>query len=106
MVVGDPHNRPEEEMVFVPNSFVTSRDAKDWESCTLVPWAMHLPRHTGARDIERLITDDLNLQPGDVAVTLHQPEPYLIRFVHAHHAAAAEIKGRFQGIGIDLCVCP
>jgi hypothetical protein len=67
---------------------------------------MHLPCHAGARDIERLITDDLKLQPGDIAVTLHQPEPYLIRFVHAYHVAAAEIQGRFQGRGIDLCVRP
>jgi hypothetical protein len=30
----------------------------------------------------------------------------LIRFVHAHCAAAAKIQGRFQGRGIDICVRP
>jgi hypothetical protein len=62
MAVGDPQNRSEEEMVFVPNSFATMRNAKDWESCTLNPWAMHLPCNAGASDIERLITNDLKLQ--------------------------------------------
>jgi hypothetical protein len=51
-------------------------------------------------------TDDLKPQQGDVTITLHQPEPYLIRFVHAHHVVAAEIQGRFQGRGIDICVHP
>jgi hypothetical protein len=104
MVIGDPHTRPEEETVFVPNSYAIARDAQDWEACALVPWAMHLPPHAGARDIECLITEELNLQLGDLAVTLHQHEPYLIRFVHQHHAAAAEIRGRFHGRGIDICV--
>jgi hypothetical protein len=104
MAIGDPHTRPEEETVFVPNSYAIARDAQDWEACALVPWAMHLPPHAGARDIECLITEELNLQLGDLAVTLHQHEPYLIRFVHQHHAAAAEIRGRFHGRGIDICV--
>jgi hypothetical protein len=81
-----------------------ARDARDWEACALVPWAMHLPPHCGARDIERLVSDELHLQAGDLHVTLHQPEPYLLRFTHPHHAAAAEIRGRFQGRGIDICL--
>jgi hypothetical protein len=97
MAIGDPHTRPEEETVFVPNSYAIARDAQDWEACALVPWAMHLPPHAGAHDIECLITEKLNLQLGDLAVTLHQPEPYLIRFVHQHHAAAAKSGGASMG---------
>jgi hypothetical protein len=43
MAVGDPHTRPDEEIVFVSESFDLARDAKDWTACALVPWAMHLP---------------------------------------------------------------
>jgi hypothetical protein len=95
MAIVDPHTRPEEETIFVPNSFTMARDTQDWEACALVPWAMHLPPHCGTRDIERLVSDELNLQAGDLHVTLHQPEPYMLRFAHPHHAAAAEIMGRF-----------
>jgi hypothetical protein len=71
MAVGDPHERPDVETVFVPNSFDLNRDAHDWEACTLVPWAMHLPRGAGARDIAELLADKLNLDRKDLSVTLH-----------------------------------
>jgi hypothetical protein len=43
MAIGDPHTRPDEETVFVSESFDLARDAKDWADCALVPWAMHQP---------------------------------------------------------------
>jgi hypothetical protein len=106
MAVGDPHERPDVETVFVPNSFDLNRDARDWEACTLVPWAMHLPRDAGARDIAELLADKLNLDSKDLSVTLHQPEPYLIRFESPKLAAAAMASnnGRFRGRGIDICL--
>jgi hypothetical protein len=103
MAVGDPHERPEEETVFIPNSYGIARD---WESYALVPWALHLPRDAGARDIEALIIRELQIEPRDVSVTLHQPESYIVRFEHAAHAAAAKDKGRFAGRGIDICLRP
>jgi hypothetical protein len=94
------------ETVIVPNSFDMIRGAYDWEACALVPWAMHLPRDAGARDIETLLADKLRLEAKDISVTLHQPEPYLIRFENPDHAAAAMAsnKGRFRGRGIDICL--
>jgi len=41
---------------------------------------MHLPRGVGVSDIEDLLLDELNLHRGDIIVTIHQPEPFLIRF--------------------------
>ncbi|KAJ1255816.1 hypothetical protein BS78_K154400 [Paspalum vaginatum] len=106
MAIGDPHTRPDAETVFIPNSFGLTSDARDWEACALVPWAMHLPHGAGARDIAELITDELQLHHGDVTVTLHQPEPYLIRFEYAEHAAAARRQGRFTTRGMDICLRP
>ncbi|RLN12941.1 hypothetical protein C2845_PM09G13030 [Panicum miliaceum] len=102
MVLGDPNTRPEEETIFVPNSFDLERDARDWEECTLVPWAMHLPRGAGARDIEALLLHDLHLRRGNVYVTVHQPEPFLIRFENSAHCAEARRRGRFTGNGIEI----
>nr|TKW05757.1 hypothetical protein SEVIR_7G197400v2 [Setaria viridis] len=104
MAIGDPHTQLEVETVFVSSSFHLEHDARDWEACALVPWALHLPPDAGARDITNLITRELRLQPGDVTVTLHQPEPYLVRFEHAAHAAEACRRGRFIGGGIDICL--
>lgn len=106
MAVGDPHTRPEEDTVFIPNSLALVRDARDWESCALVPWAMHLPRNAGARDIAELLARELHIQRRDITVTLHQPEPYLIRFEDPTTPREACRRGRFTGAGIDLCLRP
>jgi hypothetical protein len=104
MAVGDPQERADVETVIVPNSFDMIRDARDWEACALVPWAMHLPRDAGACDIATLLADKLRLEAKDISVTLHQPEPYIIRFENPDHTAAASNKGRFRGRGIDICL--
>ncbi|CAO2201038.1 unnamed protein product [Urochloa humidicola] len=109
MAKGDPSTRPDAETVFVPNSFALEHDVRDWESTTLVPWAMHLPRDAGARDIEAMLLQALHLQKGALTVTLHQPEPYLIRFERGEDCAAAMAhrRGRFHGRnGLDICLRP
>jgi hypothetical protein len=106
MAIGDPHTRTDEETVFMSESFDLTRDAKDWADCALVPWAMHLPQGAGARDIAVLLTRRLRLQPGEVMVTLNQPEPYLIRFGMAADTAQARELGHFTNSGVDICLRP
>ncbi|CAN6356067.1 unnamed protein product [Urochloa humidicola] len=106
MAKGDPHTRPDVETIFVPFSFDLKRDSRNWESCTLVPWALHLPVGDGARAIEELLVEQLHLQRCDISVTVHQPEPYLIRFERSDHCAEARDRGRFIGRGIDICLRP
>jgi hypothetical protein len=67
---------------------------------------LHLPRDAGARDIASLLADKLRLEGRDISVTLHQPEPYIIRFENPDHAAAAMVsnKGLLRGRGIDICL--
>ncbi|CAN6347307.1 unnamed protein product [Urochloa humidicola] len=62
MSLSDPNTRPDEETIYVPNSFDLERDARDWEECTLVPWALHLPQGAGAQEIEDLPLDKPELQ--------------------------------------------
>ncbi|CAN6373714.1 unnamed protein product [Urochloa humidicola] len=64
MAIGDPNTRPDVETVYVPNSYELEHDVRDWESTTLVSWAMHLPRDAGARDIEVALLHALRLQKG------------------------------------------
>lgn len=71
MVIGDLHTRPDVETFFVPNSFNLRRVVREWESGAFIPWALHLPRNAGARDNEELLIDELQLQQGDVTITLH-----------------------------------
>ncbi|CAO1948691.1 unnamed protein product [Urochloa humidicola] len=104
MALGDPDTRPEEVTVFVPSSFDLERDARDWEGCTLVPWAMHLPSGAGAREIEELLLEKLGLERGDLTVTVHQPEPFLIYYEHSAHCDEARRRGRFSGGGIEICL--
>ena len=81
-------------------SIQPTRDARDWEACTLVPWALHLPRGAGAQDIEELLLSTLHLERGAITVTTHQPEPYLIRFQRHEDCEKARCRGRFQRRGM------
>ncbi|CAN6320402.1 unnamed protein product [Urochloa humidicola] len=93
MALGDPDTRPEEETVFVPSSFDLERDARDWEGCTLVPWAMHLPSGTGAREIEELLLEKLGLERGDLTVTVHGNAVFIhIGLVEDYTAAASDLQ--------------
>ncbi|CAO2142628.1 unnamed protein product [Urochloa humidicola] len=105
MALGDPSTRPDVETVFVPISFELEHDVRDWESCTLVPWAMHLPRDADARDIEEMLLQELQLHKGAASVTLHQPELYLIRFERNADCAAAANRGCFNDRnGLAICL--
>lgn len=104
MAIGDPHTRPEADTVYIPNSLALTRDARDWETCALVPWAMHLPHGAGARDIATLLARELRIPCRGIRVTLHQPEPYLIWFDDPTQAREACRRGRFTGDGIDICL--
>ena len=48
--------------------------------------------------------DALKLERGAVTITVHQPEPYLIRFERQEHCEKARNYGRFQRRGIDICL--
>ncbi|CAO2168544.1 unnamed protein product [Urochloa humidicola] len=104
MALGDPNTRPDEKTIFVPNSFDLERDAREWEECALVPWALHLPHGAGAKEIEDLLLDKLQLQCGDLTISIHQPEPFLIRFEHNAHCDEARRRGRFKGGGVEICL--
>ncbi|CAN6343053.1 unnamed protein product [Urochloa humidicola] len=104
MALGDPNTRPDEETIFVTNSFDLERDAREWEECALVPWAMHLPHGAGAQEIEDLLLDKLDLQRGDLTVSIHQPKPFLIRFEQSARCDEARRRGRFKCGGVEICL--
>nr|TKW26131.1 hypothetical protein SEVIR_3G166400v2 [Setaria viridis] len=104
MAIGDPDTHPEVDTVFIPNSFNLEWDVRDWEGCTLVPWATHLPRGTGAQDFEALLLDKLQLRRGTITVTINQLEPFLFWFEHNDKCDKARRQGRFQGNDIDICL--
>ena len=62
------------------------------------------PRGAGAQDIEELLLEALKLERGAVTITIHQPEPYLIRFERQEHCEKARSCGCFQRRSIDICL--
>nr|TKW09342.1 hypothetical protein SEVIR_6G087900v2 [Setaria viridis] len=78
--IGDPALRPDEDRLHVPTSFELDRELRDWEGCTMVTWAMRVPPDTTARHLEEALIADFRLHPGDVDVTRHHPEAFLLRF--------------------------
>ena len=63
---------------------------------------IYLPRGTRARDIEALLLHDLHLRHGDIYITVHQPEPFLIRFESSTYCAEAQRRGKFKGNDIEI----
>ncbi|CAO2152345.1 unnamed protein product [Urochloa humidicola] len=104
--VGDPALRPDHDSVHIPTSFEIERELRDWEDNALVTWAMRVPPSTTARNLEDAIVDEFRLRQGDVTVTRHRPEAFLIRFQHRRHCEEVNAKGRFTYCGAEVCICP
>ncbi|CAO2039753.1 unnamed protein product [Urochloa humidicola] len=104
--MGDPALRPEEDIIHVPTSYELERELRDWEGNALVTWAMNVPPSTTARNLEDAIIDDFRLRQGDVDVTRHRPEAFLIRFQHRRHCEEVSARGKFNFRGADVCVRP
>ncbi|CAN6312864.1 unnamed protein product [Urochloa humidicola] len=104
--VGDPELRPDHDSVHIPTSFEIDRELRDWEGNTLVTWAMRVPPSTTARNLEDAIIADLRLRQGDVDVTRHRPEAFLIRFQNRRHCEDLLARGKFSYHGVEVCVRP
>jgi hypothetical protein len=104
--LGDPALRPDEDSLHVPTSFELERELREWEGKALVTWAMGVPPDTTARQLADAINADLRLHPGDVHVTRHRPEAFLIRFLNRRHCEDILSRGRFECRGAEVCVRP
>nr|TKW17205.1 hypothetical protein SEVIR_5G351000v2 [Setaria viridis] len=105
--VGDPALRPDEDRLHIPTSFELERELRDWEGCALVTWAMRVPPpNTTSRHLEEALVADFRLRPGDVDVTRHRPEAFLIRFQNRRSCEEVNAKGKFKCRGADVCVRP
>ncbi|CAO2199552.1 unnamed protein product [Urochloa humidicola] len=87
--IGDPCTRPDEDSFLLPTSFDLEQEVKEWEGTALVVKAMSAPASTGPRQIEAVVLDELRLRKGDITVSRHQPEPFLIKFNRKEHAKQA-----------------
>lgn len=106
VVLGDPCTRPDEETCIIPTSFDIEQEAKEWESTALVPWAFSLPQGAGVRQVEETILDELRLKRGEVTVSQHSPEAFLIKFEQQKHCEAAHRRRCIKRNGVVLCLRP
>nr|TKW20476.1 hypothetical protein SEVIR_4G091100v2 [Setaria viridis] len=104
--VGDPALQPSEDTLHIPTSFEIDHELRDWEGNALVTWAMCVPPSTTARNIEDTILEEFRLHPGEVSVTRHRPEAFLLRFQHRRHCKEVNAKGNINFRGNEVCVRP
>nr|TKV98179.1 hypothetical protein SEVIR_9G542400v2 [Setaria viridis] len=104
--VGDPALRPSDDTLHIPTSFEIDHELRDWEGNALVTWAMRVPPSTTARHIEDAILEEFRLRPGEVSVTRHRPEAFLLRFQHRRHCEDVNAKGNINFRGNEVCVRP
>ena len=104
--IGDPSNRPDEATYLVPTSLDLEQEVQEWEGTALVVMAISALPTTGPKDIEDIVLDELCLRRGDVTVSRHQPEPFLIKFNKKEHAEEAASMARLKHHGIIINVRP
>ncbi|CAN6356756.1 unnamed protein product [Urochloa humidicola] len=104
--IGDPATRPDEASFLVPTSFDLEQELKEWEGTALVVTAMSAPPTTGAREILAVVLDEMQLQQGEVTVSRHQPEPFLIKFNNKKLAEKATKMSCLKHHGIIINVRP
>lgn len=86
-MLGDPGTRPEEDECLIPTSYSIDANLREWEDTAVVHWAMTAPLGTGPKEIEAVLREEFRLRHGDVNVTRHFLETFLIKFKHHHHCA-------------------
>lgn len=100
--LGDPATRPEEDTCFIPTSYAIDEELREWSETAVVSWAAHAPPTTEPRDVEQAFLDEFKLRRGEVAVSLHHPQAFLIKFQHRRHCEEALAKGYVKRHGIEI----
>ncbi|EEC83719.1 hypothetical protein OsI_29554 [Oryza sativa Indica Group] len=63
---------------------------------------MRAPPTVTAKDVERVISDEFSLRAGELAVTLHHPEAFILKFKHRSHCEEAVKQGFAKARGIEV----
>ncbi|KAJ1260193.1 hypothetical protein BS78_10G213600 [Paspalum vaginatum] len=96
--------RLDEDTCIIPTSFDNKCEAKEWESTAVIPWVFSLPQGAGVRQVEETILDELRLLRGEVHVSTHSPEAFLIKFENKKHCEAALRRRCIKRNGVILCL--
>lgn len=100
--LGDPATRPEEDTCFIPTSYAIDEELREWSETAAVSWAARVLSTTTPRDVEQAFLDEFQLRRGEVAVSLHHPQAFLIKFQHRRHCEEALVKGYVKRRGIEI----
>lgn len=90
------------DVLFIPTSHAIDAELREWESTAAVTWAMRAPPTVTAKDVERVISDEFSLRAGELAVTLHHPEAFILKFKHRSHCEEAVKQGFAKARGIEV----
>nr|TKW10301.1 hypothetical protein SEVIR_6G154300v2 [Setaria viridis] len=100
--LGDPATRPEQVDCLVQATGDIDTDLREWETMAVVTWAVRGQEPVDPRDIERAIREEFRLRHGEVTVSHHFPEAFLIKFKYSHHCTEALQKGKAAGSGVEV----
>ena len=105
--LGAPESRTEEDTCIIAATFDIDRDWRTWEQTAAIAWAVDAPRRLAPAVVERLLRDRLRLRRGDVAVSSHYPEEFLLKFESKELCTAALDRGRLRmGDGTRVFIKP
>lgn len=100
--LSDPVTRPEEDTCFIPTSYAIDEELREWSKTAVVSWVARALPTIGPRDVEQAFLDEFKLRRGEMAISLHHPQAFLIKFQHRRHCKEALEKGFVKRHGIEL----
>lgn len=90
----------------ISSSSNLEKEAQEWEGTTRVVMAMSAPTSTSVHEVEAVVLDEMRLHRGDVVVSRHQPQPFLLKFANCHFAEEAAAMRCLKHHGVVLNIHP
>lgn len=100
--LGDLKTRPVEGVVFISTSHIIDGELRETESTVVVTWAMRVPPSVTAKDVECAIAYEFGLCIGELTVSLHFPEAFLLKYKHRRHCEETVKQGFAKGHRIEV----
>lgn len=104
--LGAPDTRPEEDCCILTGSPHLDRACQDWEATALVAWVLKGEASADDRAVAEAVRRRFGLRLEDVAVSLHHPEAFLIKFGSKQDRDRVQEAKKFHHEDLEIHVRP
>jgi phage terminase large subunit-like protein len=102
----DAMPRPAEDFVVIHATAEMNAEAAKLLTNADYAWFDRAPARDIKATLERAFLETFGALQGDITITEHFPEPYMVRFIYPHHRANAVARHDFLFEGLKVQVRP